>query len=294
MTKRSDYTASGKALVQQQAAADGPTDDMKAHWAFMKAREDKLAKWVTHGLKPEALLRWLMLDLQNSDKLRACTRESLYLALLACAVTGLEPGALKGEAYLVPFGGKAQFMIGWKGIVKQARRSREVVGMTANVVRDRDVFDLDLGTKNQLIHKPANGERGDVIGSYSIANMGSGHHEIEWVDRDDLDKIRAVAESRGKSPAWRDWPDQMARKTAMRRLGKRLPMGGDYFAGLAIERAAEDGQSQQAVLNVITEGAASSGLPPAPPVEMDVVGAPISEEEMAAIIAKENQEHTNG
>lgn len=267
MADRHSYTTSGKALQTQHD--NGPRAQADRHQQFLKARMDQISRWVTQGVKPEALVRFALLDLSTNDKLRACTPESIYLALLACAVTGLEPGALKGEAYLVPFAGKAQFMPGWRGLVKQARRSREISGLVANVVREADTFDMDMGTENSLVHKPARNNRGDVIGAYAIATMTGGHHEIEWLDREDLDAIQKVAESRGKSPAWKDWEDQMQRKSAIRRLAKRLPLGADYHVGLALERAADEGRDQKEVLDVMAEQGAStdSGADRAPQMQ---------------------------
>lgn len=282
MAKSTPYTQSGTVLVNQQSKVDPVREQIRSHYDFMNARQAQLAKFVTGGIRPEALIRFLMVDLQQNEKLRMASKESIYMGLLACAVTGLEPGALRGEAYLVPFGGKAQFMIGWKGIVRQARRTREITGLVGNVVRERDTFDLDLGTANALIHKPATGDRGIVVGAYAIASLSSGHREIEYLDREDLERIRRVAESRGKSPAWSDWPDQMSRKSAIRRLGKRLPLGADYFAGLALDTAAEQGIDQAKVLDVMTEGASSGAAP-----QITGPDAPIDDDEAALIRAAE-------
>ncbi len=249
--RQTPYTQSGKKLEEQQA--NSPTALVQSHRSFLEQRLPQINRWVTQGVKPEALVRFCLLDISENQKLRECTPQSIYLGLLACAVTGLEPGALKGEAYLVPFAGKAQFMPGWKGLVKQARRSLEVEGIGANVVRERDTFELDLGTANTLVHRPAKRDRGEVIGAYAIAKMKGGHFEIEWMDRDDLDAIQKVAESRGKSPAWSSWEDQMQRKSPIRRLCKRLPLGADYFVGLALEQA----DDQASVLDMETSGEAS-------------------------------------
>lgn len=264
---KTDYTKSGQALQRQHG--NSPRAQVQAHNAFLQARMKQIANWVTQGVRPEALVRFALMDLSTNDKLRACTPESIYLSLLACATTGLEPGALKGEAYLVPFAGKAQFMPGWRGLVKQARRSREIVGLHANVVRERDTFDIDIGTANALVHKPAASNRGDVVGAYAIATLVGGHHEIEWMDREDLDAIEKVASSRGKSPAWKDWQDQMQRKTPIRRLAKRLPLGADYYVALALERAADEGRDQKEVLDVMAEQGqvAESGADRAPQIE---------------------------
>ncbi len=252
---RSDYTKSGDALQRQHA--NSPTEVIKTRKAFLDARISQLAKWVRGGVRPEALVRFALLDMQQNQKLRECTQESIYLGLLACAVCGLEPGALHGHAYLVPFGGKAQFMAGYKGLIKMARRSHEVIGLTSNIVYERDVFDLDLGTSNTLVHKPARGDRGDVIGSYALAKLTHGNYEIEWMTSDDIARIRKVAEGRGKSPAWSQWPDEMARKSSIRRLAKRLPLGHDYVIATAIEQQIEDTGDAGAVLDIETDGAAT-------------------------------------
>lgn len=273
MATKDSYTASGKEMQRQ--ADNSPAAIARAqasrHQDFLKARMDQIGRWVTQGVRPEALVRFVLMDLSTNEKLRQSTPESVYLALLACAVTGLEPGALKGEAYLVPFSTKgvlrAQFMPGWRGLVKQARRSREVLGIVANVVRERDTFDMDLGTSNSLTHKPAmSGGRGDVVGAYAIAQMTGGHREIEFMDIDDLAAVEKMATARGASDAWRNWPDQMQRKTPLRRLAKRLPLGADYYVGLALEQAASDGRDQKEVLDVMGPEStpADGNAPPAP------------------------------
>lgn len=252
---KDSYTRSGQALERQHAAS--PANVIKERKAFLDARISQIAKWVRGGVRPEALVRFALLDMQQNQKLRECSPESIYLGLLACAVCGLEPGSLHGHAYLVPFAGKAQFMAGYKGLIKMARRSHEVIGLTSNIVYERDVFDLDLGTSNTLVHKPARGDRGDVLGSYAIAKLSHGNHEIEWMTSDDIARVRKVAEGRGKSPAWQQWPDEMSRKSSIRRLAKRLPLGHDYVIATAIEQAVEETGDARDVLDIETEGAAS-------------------------------------
>lgn len=254
-SKLSGYDQAGQRMQDQ--AARSPQALVLRHKEFLEARLQHIAKWVTAGVRPEALIRFALLDLQQNDKLRACDPTTIYTGLLACAVTGLEPGALKGESYLVPFGGKAQFMAGWKGLVKQAKRSREVAGVVAHVVRELDEYDVQLGTTNKIHHRMAKGDRGHIVGAYAVATFVGGHQEIEPLDMSDLERIRAVAEKRGKSPAWTEWPDEMSRKSAIRRLAKRLPLGADYHIGMAIEQAHEDGKSDRDVLDIVTDGEAS-------------------------------------
>lgn len=249
-----NYTASGKAMQTKADAA--PIDAMHRHKEFLDARMTQIARWTTQGVKPEALVRFALMDMTGDKgaKLRECTPQSIYLGLLACAVTGLEPGALKGEAYLVPYRNKgtmeATFMAGYRGLIKQARRSKEIKAIGAQVVFERDEFDIDLGTANMLVHKPAMRDRGEIIGAYAIARTTTGVDEIEWMDRDDLDAVKAAGNS---GPAWTDWADQMYRKAPYRRLCKRLPMGADYYVALALEHA-PDLASQARIIDAHTDG----------------------------------------
>src|SRR5580704_9074423 len=271
MSDKKSYQQSGHALQRQ--ADSSPSRVIADRKAFFEARIPQLTRWIRGGVKAESLVRFALLDLQSNQKLREADPQSVYLALLACAVAGLEPGSLRGEAYLVPFAGKAQFMIGYRGIIKLARRSREVVGLVANVVRENDTFEVDLGTANSVIHRPyLDSDRGDIVGAYAIATMQGGHREIEYLDRDSLERIRAVADKRGKSPAWAEWPDEMARKSCIRRIAKRLPMGDDFLTAKAIEDAIEDKGTANDVLDLETDGAASKVMD-APAVNVELTDA---------------------
>lgn len=249
-----DYSQSGKAIQKSR----DPNDEIVAHRRFLDARMAQIARWTTQGVRPEALVRFALMDMdgKKGEKLRACSPQSIYLGLLACAVTGLEPGALKQEAFLVPYAGVATFMPGYRGIIKQAKRSREVVAMWANVVFERDTIELDLGSSNRLVHKPALRDRGDIIGAYAIARMANGQDEIEWMDRDDLEAVKKASQG---GPAWDGWADQMWRKAPYRRLGKRLPLGSDYYVALALEQAATVTDTAR-ILDGETDGEASRTL----------------------------------
>jgi len=266
MSMKNAYTESGRRMAEGVNQSNALVRQLNEHKGYLEAKLPQLEKWITGGVDPRALVRFAMLDLSapKADKLRACSKESIYTSLLACAVTGLEPGALKGEAYIVPFGGKAQFMAGWRGLVKQAKRSREVMTINPQVVFEHDVFELDLGGGTPPVHRPVlRGDRGAIIGAYAVAKLlGSRDsivsYDVEWMDRADLDAVKAVATGRGMSDAWKDWGDQMWRKSPIRRLAKRLPLGHDYYVGLAVEQAQEEGKrSDRDVLDIVTDGEAS-------------------------------------
>ena len=288
---RLGYDQSSRALQQNQRQAPGADNALarlNEHRAFLDARMSKLASWVTQGVRPEALARFVLRDMDGpkGKALRECTPESIYLGLLACAVTGLEPGALKGEAYLVPFKGEATFMVGYRGIIKQARRSREVVAIWSNVVYEGDEFDVDLGSANRITHKPRLGARGEnIIAAYAIARLSNGQDEIELMDRADLDAARDAG---NKGPAWNDWADQMMRKSPIRRLGKRLPLGADYYVALALDHA-KSTDEQRAIIDVETSGEGNRAeLASQVAAEMAHQAGDMPADEAAAIAVEEN------
>lgn len=222
---------------------------------WLEGRTSNLARWVTGGLRPEALLRFFLQDYMRDDdsaaKLRACSTESIYLALIACAVTGLEPGALKQHAFVIPYGRVATFVAGYRGLVKQARQSREVRTIHSELVYERDAFELDLGSEPKVRHVPhLQEDRGKLVGAYAVARL-TGGPEIEWMSASELERVRAM--SRG-GPAWKQWADQMYRKAPLRRLAKRLPLGDSYLVASSLDLAADtgEGMSQGEILDLVT------------------------------------------
>jgi recombination protein RecT len=59
-----------------------------------------------------------------------------------------------------------------------------------------------------------------------MAKTTDGELYVEPLTADDIEKIRSVSRSRDKGP-WVDWWEEMAKKSALRRLAKRLPNSSD-------------------------------------------------------------------
>ena len=219
-----------------------PQNPLDALKGFLNVRTDQLAKWAAGKIDPASLIRFALLEYSQSEYLRRCSPDSIYLALIACAQVGLEPSGVKGEAYIVPFKGTATFMAGYRGLIKLALKSGQVKSLSSHVVYTNDVFEIDLGTEARVIHKPALRDRGEVLGTYALAKMVNGEFEIEWMPKEDLEKIRKSAQ-RGdrESPAYVTWSDQMYRKAPIRRLAKRLPLGKEFYIAANADELADAG-----------------------------------------------------
>jgi recombination protein RecT len=170
---------------------------------------------------------------------------------------GLEPNTVLGHAYLVPFNTKrkdangnerwvnsVQVIIGYKGLIDLARRSGQIVSIAAHEVCTNDKFELVYGLDEKLIHTPALGERGDIIGFYSVAKLKDGGHCFEFMSMHQVQEIMKATQSKGKYGPWQDHFTEMGRKTVIRRLAKYLPLSIEFQTAAALDGMAEGGKDQ--------------------------------------------------
>ncbi|MGD9544987.1 MAG: recombinase RecT [Methylocystis sp.] len=159
----------------------------------------------------------------NPDLLKA-DRASLFQSAMKAAQDGLLPDGRDGA--LVVFGGRVQWMPMIAGILKKVRNSGELLSISAYVAYSNDEFTYELGDEEKIIHKPSLDDRGRPRLAYAIAKTKDGGIYREVMTVAEVEKVRAVSKAKNAGP-WKDWWDEMARKTVLRRLAKRLPMSTD-------------------------------------------------------------------
>jgi recombination protein RecT len=174
----------------------------------------------------EKFTRVAQTAIQNQPDLATVDRRSLFGAIVRLAQDGLLPDGR--EAAIVKFGDKAQAMPMIAGILKKVRQSGEVAKISAQVVYEADDFVWTLGFDEDVTHNPPKLDqpRGKAIGAYATAVLKDGSRLLEVMSLEEIEKVRAVSRSKGADP-WVQWWGEMARKTVMRRLSKRLPMSSD-------------------------------------------------------------------
>lgn len=186
----------------------------------------ELAKVLPEHVTFERFERVVATALQRDDKLLSANRKSLFEAVTQCATDGLVPDGR--EAALVIFGGKVAYMPMVRGVIKRIQQSGDLVTLTSQVIYEGDQFDTwtDDDGDHILHKKDLLGDRGKPIGVFALAKTKSGGRYIEVMSLSEIEKVRKVSRS-GSSGPWRDWWDEMARKTVIRRLSKRLPMSNE-------------------------------------------------------------------
>ena len=83
----------------------------------------RFAQVLPASLPVERLIRTVMVSVERLPKLMECDRQSLFNAAMSAACLGLEVDGVTGQAFLIPFAGKAQLVIGYKGYSTLAARS---------------------------------------------------------------------------------------------------------------------------------------------------------------------------
>ena len=187
------------------------------------------------GLSKEVYSRVAMNAIIASPNILNCEPRTLRKALLQCAQIGLLPDG--DAAVLVPYKIKgvltATLVIGYKGMIDLARRAIPGIVIESHVVTDEDEFEYELGLKPVLKHtRSPEGKmptEKNIIAAYALAWMPKNDHpEVEVLFRAELDHIRTTY-TQSKSKLWIEEYHEACKKTALRRLGKRLPIRSGLF-----------------------------------------------------------------
>lgn len=194
-----------------------------------------IAQALPKHMTPERLLRVALTAINTTPQLGQCTPASLVSAVVSCSQLGLEPNTPLGHAYLVPFKSrdemKVQVIIGYKGLIDLARRSGNIVSISARTVHQHDEFKVTYGIEENIEHHPKmDGDRGPLVAVYAVAHLKGGGVAVEVMSRAEVDSVRnesagyKMAQKYKKDTPWTTHYDEMARKTVIRKLAKYLPM----------------------------------------------------------------------
>lgn len=163
---------------------------------------------------------------QGNDYLTRMTPESIKNAIVNVSLTGISLNPVLKLAYLVPRKGKCVLDISYMGLTKILTDTGSVKNIEAKVVHSNEPFEIQQGTNPYIKHGIApTGNKGDIIGVYSIATLNDGSTSVEWMYKQDIDAIAMRSESvkSGKQSPWHSDYPEMARKTVVKRHYKYLP-----------------------------------------------------------------------
>lgn len=184
------------------------------------------------GFDVQRLGRIIYTECNKTPLLTQCSLPSIMSCAIQSATLGLEPGSALGHSYLVPYWSnknkcyEAQLIIGYKGMNELARRSGKIMSITAHVVYEKDDFEIEYGDDERIRHRPClGGDPGKPLYVYATAKLKGGGTQRALMTFAEVEAIRKRANEKrkGSTPWDTDWAE-MAKKTAVRRLFKMLPV----------------------------------------------------------------------
>jgi recombination protein RecT len=218
------------------------------HMIEHKGVMEQIQSALPRQLTAERFTRVALTSLRKTPALLDCAPASVVGSIIQAAQLGLEPDGVLGQAYLIPYKGECQLQVGYRGFINLSRRSGEIKSFSPQIVREGDAFRYEYGTEAYLRHKPAeDNDEAPITHVYAVVEYTNGGTDFEVMSKVGVEKIRATSKA-PNSPAWKEHWGEMAKKTVMRRLAKRLPMAAEESAlvkAAVLDEMADAGVSQE-------------------------------------------------
>jgi len=184
----------------------------------------------------------------NMDLLE-CDRGSLLKACLSAAELGLSLNKSMGEADILKvWDGRlkknvAQFRPRYKGLMKLAMQSGEVMKIESRLVHENDVFEVEEGLDARIVHKHGLSDRGAMVGAYCVWKLKNGQTQFEVMNKEQILAIRDRSSAKTKDGnvvgPWKTDEAEMWRKTVVRRASKYMPLSTEAQRAVAVDNQAE-------------------------------------------------------
>ena len=200
-----------------------------------KNYQKNLINYFEDEKKATRFLSTAMAYVQRNPKLLECEPLTLINAIIMMAEIQFMPSDVSGEAYIIPYKGKAQLQLGYQGLVTLFYRAG-VRSIAAEIVYKNDKFSYKNGV---IEHEPdVFSDRGEAIGAYVIAETQSGGKIAKVMKKQD---IMAIGKKFSKSfnssmTPWKEENDPelwMWKKTVLKQAAKLIPKNEQIYRYIA-------------------------------------------------------------
>ena len=168
-------------------------------------------------------------DPKKGKALAECSNESVGASIKNCCLLGLQPGygVDTAEIYFIAYNKVCTAQISYKGMETLLMRTGRFQRTRSEPIWDGDTFEQWDGNEGaQFKYQPGN-EKKTLIGAFAMAETNEGVVYIGHMTSDEIDYTEETTrKSANKTPAWRDWPDRMYRKTVLKKLIRDIPRMG--------------------------------------------------------------------
>jgi phage RecT family recombinase len=193
----------------------------------LEARESELRSALT-DVDPKHFIRAIITAAQINPDLQACSFQSLWLACMKACRDGLLPDGREGA--IVPYKTTAQWIPMYQGLLKKFRASGQCKWIGSDVVREGETFEHWVGNDGEHFkHVPGDDGTKPITKVYAAALTKDSGFYVAVMSMADIQKIKNMSRASRDDSPWKVWPEEMMKKTVLRRLSKLLPAGRDFF-----------------------------------------------------------------
>ena len=236
-----------QSLATKSTATSTSTKQPSTIFQYLEQHKNQIALALPKHLSADRMARIVTTEVRKVPALLKCNPISLFGAVIQCSQLGLEPGNNLGHAYLLPFKNDVQLIIGYRGMIDLARRSGQVLSINVYEVFDTDEFEVTYGLEPNIIHKRdiKTGGTGNLIAVYAVAKLKDGGCQFEVMTKAQVEDVKKTSQSANSSHSpWKNFYNEMAKKTVIRRLFKYLPVSIEIQQAVTLDENADAGISQ--------------------------------------------------
>ena len=232
-----------KVTQGKQLQAATPIDNIRG---YIQGQWPKMAKVLPKHMSPERMMQLAISTINKNPKLADCSVESVLSCFMTASALGLEPNDVNGlgQCYIIPYGRKATFIPGYRGLYKLALNSGEIQSITVEVVYKGDEFEYTLGDDAHITHKPsmeADHKPENMICAYCITRFNNGGIQRTVMSKADIERRRKESQTGKRSDGpWVKWYEEMAKKTVMRAASKTWPLQSEKSQALQVATSADE------------------------------------------------------
>ena len=259
--KKSKQEQSNEATKTQQTDNKNPTKDEVANIEPAKPVSQKIKEFEI-SLKEELNLQTKSLPINFNKERFVSNCMNLMLdpnknkidwdkldkkEVIKCLIDGAKYDCEYGkEFYIIPFYNKninrqvATIMFDYKGLLRAMKKFsyKPIKNIIVSVVYEGDEFEVLPLTYPPITHKMKFATTDDkkITFAYCFIDYHDGGYDFEVLTREQLNQIEHTTKNES-SKFWKDWYSEMARKSAVRRISKRVPLD---FPSAEVEKVWRD------------------------------------------------------
>lgn len=187
----------------------------------------------------------------NSDLLQKCEPQSVMFAGIKATALNLPLDPNLGFAYIIPYWDnnkriqKAQFQMGYRGLLQLAIRSGQMAAINVTDVREGEIIDEDILTGEIKMKKADDRTAKKIVGYAAYMRLTNGFAKTLYSTREEVE-AHAIRFSKQKTKdgklanVWASDFDAMAKKTVLKALLKFAPLSAEMVEAIAADNEDAD------------------------------------------------------